>query len=61
VGTRTGLAGAERRKTLFLPGLELRPLGRPVSSQSLHLLRYPGSNIIRSTYFFLIFVKELEI
>jgi hypothetical protein len=28
---------------LTLPGLELRPLGRPARSQSLYRLRYPGS------------------
>jgi hypothetical protein len=29
------------RKFLPLPGLELRPLGRPARSQSLYQLRYP--------------------
>jgi hypothetical protein len=33
----------ERRKFLTLPGLEIRPLGRPVRSDSLYKLRYPGS------------------
>jgi hypothetical protein len=33
----------EKRKFLTLPGLELRPLGRPARSQSLYRLRYPGS------------------
>jgi hypothetical protein len=28
---------------LTLPGLKLRPLGRPARSQSLYRLRYPGS------------------
>jgi hypothetical protein len=28
---------------LTVPGLELRPLGRPASSQSLYRLSYPGS------------------
>jgi hypothetical protein len=28
---------------LPLPGLEIRPLGRPARSQSLYRLRYPGS------------------
>jgi hypothetical protein len=32
---------------LTLPGLELRPLGRPARSQSLYGLRYPGSCIYR--------------
>jgi hypothetical protein len=30
------------RNFLTPPGLELRPIGRPVSSQSLYRLRYPG-------------------
>jgi hypothetical protein len=34
----------EKRKFLALPGLELRSLGRPVHSQSLYRLRYPGSS-----------------
>jgi hypothetical protein len=34
---------AEKRKFLTLPGLELRPLGHPVRSQSPYPLRYPGS------------------
>jgi hypothetical protein len=29
------------RKLFTLPGLELRPLGRPARSQSLYRLRYP--------------------
>jgi hypothetical protein len=42
VGPRTGLDDVERRKTLPLPGLELRPLGRPACSQSLYRLGYPA-------------------
>jgi hypothetical protein len=38
-----GLNDVERRKLLTLPGLGLRPLGRPARSQSLYRLRYPGS------------------
>jgi hypothetical protein len=34
LGPRTGLDDVESRKVLPLPGLELRPLGRPASSQS---------------------------
>jgi hypothetical protein len=34
----------EKRIFLTLPGLELRPLGRPASSQSLYQLHYPGSH-----------------
>jgi hypothetical protein len=43
VGPRAGLDDVEKRKFLALPGLELRPLGHPASSQSLYRLRYPGS------------------
>jgi hypothetical protein len=32
------LDDVEKRKLLTLPGLELRPLGRPASSQSLYQL-----------------------
>jgi hypothetical protein len=41
VGSRAGLDDAERRKFLTLPGLELRPLGRPARNQSVYRLRYP--------------------
>jgi hypothetical protein len=43
VDPRAGLDDLEKRKFLTLPGLELRPLGRPASSQSLYRLRYPDS------------------
>jgi hypothetical protein len=43
VGPRAGLNVVEKRKFLTLPGLELRPLGRPDRSQSLYLLCYPDS------------------
>jgi hypothetical protein len=43
VGPRAGLDDMEKRKFSTLPGLELRPLGSPASSQSLYQLRYPGS------------------
>jgi hypothetical protein len=43
VDPRAGLKDVEKRKFLTLLGLELRPLGRPARSQSLYLLRYPGS------------------
>jgi hypothetical protein len=42
LGPRAVLDDVEKRKFLILPGLELRPLGRPARSQSLYLLRYPG-------------------
>jgi hypothetical protein len=41
VGPKAGLDDVENRKSLTLPGLELRPLGRPVRSQSLYRLLYP--------------------
>jgi hypothetical protein len=43
VSPRASLDEVERRKFLTLRGLELRPLGRPVRSQSLYRLWYPGS------------------
>jgi hypothetical protein len=51
VGSRADLGDMKKKKFLTLPGLELRPLGRPARSQSLHRLRYPGS-LINSTFFF---------
>jgi hypothetical protein len=42
---RAGLDDVEKRKLLISPGLELRPLGRPVCSQALYRLRYPGSQM----------------
>jgi hypothetical protein len=42
---RAGLDDVGKRKFLALPGLELRPLCRPAHSQSLHVLRYPGSSV----------------
>jgi hypothetical protein len=44
VNPRVGLDDVEKGKFLILPGLELRPLGRPARSQSLYRLGYPGSN-----------------
>jgi hypothetical protein len=46
VNPRTGLDDVEKRKFLTLPGLKLRPLGRPARSQSLYRQRYPDSLII---------------
>jgi hypothetical protein len=43
VDPTAGLGDVEKRKFLSLPGLELRPLGRPARGQSLYRLRYPGS------------------
>jgi hypothetical protein len=38
VDPRAGLGDLEKRKFFTLPGLELRPLGRPARSQSLYQL-----------------------
>jgi hypothetical protein len=43
VGPIAGLEHMEKRKSLTLRGIELRPLGRPASSQSLYRLRHPDS------------------
>jgi hypothetical protein len=43
VDPRTGLDDVEKTKFLTLPGLELRPLGRPARGQSLCRLRHCGS------------------
>jgi hypothetical protein len=43
VSPRAGLDNVEKRKLLTLPGLELRPLGRPARRQLLYRLRYTGS------------------
>jgi hypothetical protein len=48
LGPRAGLDDTEKRKLLTLPGLTLRPLGRPARSQSLYRLCYPGSQCFRS-------------
>jgi hypothetical protein len=48
VDLRVGLDDVEKKKFLTLTGLEFRPLGRPVRSQSLYRLRYPGSLSIDS-------------
>jgi hypothetical protein len=45
--TGAGLDDVEKKKFLTLQGLKLRPQGRPVRSQSLYRLRYPGSQGLR--------------
>jgi hypothetical protein len=45
MGHRTGLDDVEKKKLLTLPVLELWSLCRPVRSQSLYQLNYPGSHI----------------
>jgi hypothetical protein len=47
VGPKAHLEDIGKRKFLIIPGLELRPLGRPARpahNQSLYRLRYPGSD-----------------
>jgi hypothetical protein len=60
VGPRTGLDDMEKRKFLPLLGLELRPLGRPVRSQSLYRLPYPGSHSKEFSFKFTISVNKHE-
>jgi hypothetical protein len=48
VDPRAGLDDMEERTFLTLPGLELRPLGRPARSQTLYRLAYSGSNYLRN-------------
>jgi hypothetical protein len=43
VNPRAGLDDVEKRKFLPLPGLALRPLGRPARSQLVYRMSYPGS------------------
>jgi hypothetical protein len=43
VDPRARMDDVEKRKFFALPGLELRPFGRPARSQSLYRLRYPSS------------------
>jgi hypothetical protein len=43
VSPRVGLDNVENRKSLTLPGLELRPLDRLAHNQPLYRLRYPTS------------------
>jgi hypothetical protein len=44
VNPRAGVDDVGKSKFLTPPGLEIRPVGRPASSQSLYRLRYPGSS-----------------
>jgi hypothetical protein len=43
MGPGTCMDDVEGTKILFLPGLKLRPFGRPARSHSLYRLCYPGS------------------
>jgi hypothetical protein len=42
VDPRAGVEDVEKKKILTVPGLELRPVGRPAHSQSLYRQRYLG-------------------
>jgi hypothetical protein len=50
VGPRAGLDDVAKGKFFTSPGLEPQPLGRPVRSQSLYRLRYPGSKYMLNMY-----------
>jgi hypothetical protein len=45
VSPTTGLDGSEKRNILFLPGLELLPLGRPTRSQPFFFNLYSGGGV----------------
>jgi hypothetical protein len=51
-----GLDDMQKRKFVTLPGLQLRPLGRPVRSQSLYRQRYRGSNESRTIIIIIIII-----
>jgi hypothetical protein len=55
VGLQAGLDDVEKLQFLILPGLELRPLCRPASSQSLYRLSYPGFSLQK----YILFVTHL--
>jgi hypothetical protein len=52
VNPRAGLDDVEERKFLTLPGLELRPLGRPARRQSLYRLSYRGSYLFCELWYY---------
>jgi hypothetical protein len=56
-GHRAGLDEVQKRKFFTLPGLELRPLGSSARSQSLYLLRYPGSLQYSKTFVWLALLR----
>jgi hypothetical protein len=57
VGPRAGLRAAEKKRFLIMPGLELRPLGRPALSQSPYRLRYPGFHKISVLQFYIVYMS----
>jgi hypothetical protein len=61
VGPRTRVVYMERKKILPPPGLEHRPFGRPVRSQSLY--RYTGSRklVFSILNIFPVFLRQKEI
>jgi hypothetical protein len=56
VRPRAGLDDVEKRKFLTLPGIKLRPLGRPARSQSLYR-RYPKCVVVSNAWIRLIDVN----
>jgi hypothetical protein len=62
VGPRNGQDDIEKRKFLTLTRLELRPISRPTSSQSLYRLHYPGSRYYCSsgTFSIIYFAKAFK-
>jgi hypothetical protein len=50
MGPTAGLDDMETKTFLNLPGLELRPLDRSASSQSLYRLRYRGPSRIANIF-----------
>jgi hypothetical protein len=48
VGPRAGLDDVEMRKFLTLPGLELRPLGRPALASRYTNYAIPAPNVLYS-------------
>jgi hypothetical protein len=61
VDPRADLDDVEKRKFLTLPGLELRPLGRPARSQSLYRLHYPGSLVVTVIIIIIIIIRYHEL
>jgi hypothetical protein len=60
MGPKTGQDGMERKKIMPLPGLELRPLGRPARTRSLYRLRYPDETKRVNRHTYLVRMKKTE-
>jgi hypothetical protein len=50
----------EKKKFLTVPGLELRPFGRPARSQSVYGLRYPARIELQRTESLVVSLKGLD-